>query len=108
MTFNTSTIDTVIRGDGNIGIGEADRRVTQHGAGVEGHTDSTGSDTYNMQLSDRRAAAVKAQFVNDGLLAAEVRAVGKGETQPIASNDTEESRAQNRRVVIIVTPADAN
>lgn len=84
------------------------KSVDIHGAGVEGHTDSTGSDTYNLQLSDRRAAAVKAQFVNDGLVAAEVRAVGKGETQPITSNDTEEGRAQNRRVVIIVTPEDAS
>ena len=78
------------------------------GAGVEGHTDSTGSDDYNQQLSDRRAASVKAQFVAAGLPAANVRAVGKGETQPIASNDTEEGRAQNRRVVIVITPEDAN
>ncbi len=84
------------------------KSVDIHGAGVEGHSDSTGSDSYNMQLSDRRATTVKAQFVKDGFAAAEVRAAGRGETQPIASNDTEEGRAQNRRVVIIITPADAN
>lgn len=78
------------------------------GAGVEGHTDSSGSDDYNQQLSERRAASVKAQFVKAGMPAANVRAVGRGETQPIASNDTPEGRAQNRRVVIIVTPEDAN
>ena len=61
-----------------------------------------------MQLSDRRAAAVKAEFIKAGLPTANMRAVGKGETQPIASNDTDDGRAQNRRVVIIVTPADAN
>lgn len=78
------------------------------GAGVEGHTDSTGSPEYNQQLSERRAAAVKAQFVKAGLPAANVRAVGRSETQPIAENDTPEGRTQNRRVVIIVTPDDAN
>jgi outer membrane protein OmpA-like peptidoglycan-associated protein len=79
-----------------------------HGAGVEGHTDSTGSDDYNQALSERRAAAVKAQIVGTGMADPEVRAVGLGETQPVASNDTPEGRAENRRVVIVVTPADAN
>lgn len=78
------------------------------GAGVEGHTDSSGSSDYNQQLSDRRAGTVKAQFVTAGLPAANVRAVGRGESQAIASNDTPEGRSQNRRVVIIVTPEDAN
>ncbi len=84
------------------------KSVDIHGAGIEGHTDSTGAADYNMQLSDRRAAAVKAEFVKVGLPAANMRAVGKGETQPIASNDTDDGRAQNRRVVIVITPADAN
>jgi OOP family OmpA-OmpF porin len=79
-----------------------------HGAGVEGHTDSTGSDTYNQVLSERRAAAVKVQIVGTGMAEPEVRAVGLGETQPVASNDTPEGRSENRRVVIVVTPADAN
>ncbi len=82
--------------------------VDIHGAGVEGHTDSTGSDEYNQQLSERRAASVKAEFVRGGMPEANVRPAGKGETQPIASNETEEGRTQNRRVVIVVTPADAN
>jgi outer membrane protein OmpA-like peptidoglycan-associated protein len=79
-----------------------------HGAGVEGHTDSTGSDDYNQALSERRAASVKAQIVGTGMAEREVRAIGLGETQPVASNDTPESRAENRRVVIVVTPIDAN
>ncbi len=79
-----------------------------HGAGVEGHTDSTGSDDYNQALSERRAAAVKAQIVGTGMAEPEVRAVGLGETQPVASNDDDEGRQQNRRVVIVVTPVDAN
>jgi outer membrane protein OmpA-like peptidoglycan-associated protein len=79
-----------------------------HGAGVEGHTDSTGSDDYNQALSERRAASVKAQIVSTGMAEPEVRAVGLGETQPVESNDTPEGRTENRRVVIVVTPVDAN
>ena len=82
--------------------------VDIHGAGVEGHTDSTGAEDYNQQLSDRRAASVKAELARAGMPLANVRAVGRGESQPIASNDTDDGRAQNRRVVIIVTPEDAN
>ena len=82
--------------------------VDLHGAGVEGHTDSTGSSEYNQDLSNRRASSVKAEFVKAGMPEANVRAVGKGETQPVAGNDTPEGRQQNRRVVIVVTPADAN
>lgn len=78
------------------------------GAGVEGHTDSSGSSEYNQQLSERRAASVKAEFARAGMPEANIRAVGRGETQPVASNETPEGRAQNRRVVIIVTPEDAN
>lgn len=79
-----------------------------HGAAVEGHTDSTGSDDYNQDLSERRAASVKGQLVTTGMADADVRAKGFGESDPVASNDTPEGRTQNRRVVIVVTPADAN
>ena len=78
-----------------------------HGATVEGHTDSTGSAEYNQSLSERRAQAVKARMAGAGMAPAEVGAVGKGETDPIADNGTEDGRAQNRRVVIVVTPANA-
>jgi OOP family OmpA-OmpF porin len=79
-----------------------------HGAGIDGHTDSTGSSEYNQSLSDRRAASVKRQMAASGMAEAELRARGLGETMPVAGNDTDEGRAQNRRVVIIVTPLDAN
>lgn len=78
------------------------------GAGVVGHTDSTGAVDYNLALSQRRAASVKTGLVAHGMDAAQVRDRGVGETQPIASNETEQGRQQNRRVVIIVTPADAS
>lgn len=77
------------------------------GAAVIGHTDSTGADDYNLGLSQRRAASVKVGLAAAGMDQARIRDEGRGETQPIASNDTEEGRAQNRRVVIIVAPEDA-
>ena len=78
-----------------------------HGATVEGHTDSTGADAYNLDLSQRRATAVKGALTASGLPDREIRALGMGESDPIETNETEEGRAQNRRVVIVITPADA-
>lgn len=67
---------------------------------LEGHTDSRGSDDYNKALSDRRARAVKAKLAQDyGIAANRISAVGYGESRPIASNETDEGRARNRRVV---------
>jgi len=66
---------------------------------IEGHTDSDGSDDYNMRLSLRRANALKAYLVQHGIDASRLRTVGYGESQPIASNDTDEGKAMNRRSV---------
>ena len=71
---------------------------------VYGHTDSTGSDAYNQALSERRADAVAEYLVMRGVESARLEAVGYGETQPIASNDTIEGRGQNRRVEIKIVP----
>lgn len=68
---------------------------------VEGHTDSMGSDAYNSQLSQRRARAVVDYLVSKGVSSSRLKAVGKGESHPVASNDTREGRAQNRRVEVI-------
>jgi OOP family OmpA-OmpF porin len=70
---------------------------------VQGHTDSIGTDSYNFGLSQRRADAVKAYLISRGLSAAILTAKGFGKTKPIASNDTAEGRAQNRRVAFEVT-----
>ena len=67
---------------------------------VVGHTDSRGSASYNQALSQRRAAAVAAVLIREhGISASRVASRGAGESSPIASNDTKEGRAQNRRVV---------
>ncbi len=63
-----------------------------------GHTDSTGPEAYNQKLSERRAEAVKAYLVSKGVDPQKVYTEGKGESQPIASNQTKEGRAKNRRV----------
>src|SRR3989339_2001240 len=64
---------------------------------VEGHTDSTGSDDYNMDLSNRRAAAVRNLLTSRGIADSRVDVVGYGESMPAATNDTEAGRQKNRR-----------
>lgn len=71
---------------------------------VEGHTDSRGSETQNMSLSERRAESVRAHLVSRGIDASKISSVGLGESRPIADNSTAEGRANNRRVEIIVQP----
>jgi outer membrane protein OmpA-like peptidoglycan-associated protein len=69
---------------------------------VAGHTDSVGSEKYNQGLSDRRANAVKDYLISKGVKASRLSARGYGESRPVASNDTDEGRAENRRVELIV------
>ena len=65
---------------------------------IAGHTDSLGDDRYNLALSQRRADAVKAYFVNADVDVGLISSVGYGESQPVASNDTDKGRTQNRRI----------
>jgi OOP family OmpA-OmpF porin len=65
-----------------------------------GHTDSVGSDAYNQKLSERRAMAVKEYLVSKGIPASKITTIGKGESQPVATNKTAEGRQKNRRVDI--------
>lgn len=65
---------------------------------IEGHTDSRGSDEYNKNLSQRRAESVATYLAQRGVTASNMRAVGFGEERPVASNETDAGRAENRRV----------
>jgi len=69
---------------------------------LQGHTDSVGADKYNLNLSQRRADAVRAYLLSQGVSASQIVARGYGEAQPVADNGTAEGRAQNRRVVMKV------
>lgn len=73
---------------------------------VLGHTDSIGSELYNLELSIRRAEAVMEYLRARNIALARLRANGRGEAEPIADNATVEGRAVNRRVEIIVRPVD--
>lgn len=94
--------------DGEIAVAAATMKdFPAVNAVVEAHTDSTGTDQYNLWLSERRAEAVFNLLVDKyGVNPAQLTAVGRGETMPVASNSTAEGRAQNRRVVLIMDDPD--
>lgn len=69
---------------------------------IEGHADSTGSEAHNLDLSKRRADAVAAALIADGVSASRITSQGFGDSMPVATNDTQAGRQQNRRVEIIV------
>ena len=71
---------------------------------VVGYTDSTGAAEYNQRLSEKRARSVADYFISRQIPPVRVQTFGKGENDPIASNDTPEGRQQNRRVVLILVP----
>lgn len=77
-----------------------------HNIVVEGHTDSRGRREFNMELSYNRARAVMQFLVNNGVLAESTSAQGLGPDRPLATNNTRDGRAQNRRVEIIVKPVE--
>jgi len=69
---------------------------------IEGHTDNRGTDEYNLHLSEQRAESVRGALITRGVDAGRISARGFGETRPIAANDNEAGRQQNRRVEIII------
>lgn len=98
-----------LRADAGVGI---DRllvfveRDTRKAIRIEGHTDATGSVEANRDLSLRRAEAVRDALVARGIPVERIRVYGLGEGEPVAPNDDAEGRALNRRVVVILEPAD--
>lgn len=88
-------------------VAEVLRRHPDRQIVVEGHTDSVGSDAGNRALSQERAERVVEYLTRRGVPAESIRPVGRGETEPVATNRTQEGRANNRRVEIIVEAAHA-
>ncbi|MGH7651660.1 MAG: OmpA family protein [Gemmatimonadaceae bacterium] len=74
---------------------------------IVGHTDSVGTDAYNLDLSQRRALAASAYLQSLGVPASRLQTAGKGESEPVQPNDTEEGRARNRRVEIAIYASEA-
>ncbi|HEY0943444.1 MAG TPA: OmpA family protein [Steroidobacter sp.] len=105
ITFATNSADLNAQFYNALGgvamvLKEYDKTVIE----VAGHTDSTGSDQYNQQLSQRRAQSVASYLAGQGISSQRLLTVGAGEAYPIASNDTEAGRAQNRRVEMTIVP----
>lgn len=73
---------------------------------IIGHTDNVGKDAFNLDLSMKRATSVKKYLISKGVMESIITSEGKGETMPIASNDTEEGRSKNRRVEFVITKPD--
>jgi outer membrane protein OmpA-like peptidoglycan-associated protein len=75
---------------------------------VAGHTDSVGSEAYNQKLSERRAQAVADYLISRGVSGTRLMVIGAGESHPVASNETEAGRAENRRVELTIVPVRAD
>jgi outer membrane protein OmpA-like peptidoglycan-associated protein len=74
---------------------------------IVGHTDATGTDSYNMNLSDRRARSAADYLTTSGVQYSRIRTNGRGEIEPVASNDNEMGRQQNRRVEVAIFASEA-
>lgn len=108
VTFATNSSDLspaffeVLNSVGKV-LKEFDQTVVE----VAGHTDSTGSESYNQSLSDRRAASVSQYLTARGISGQRLLTVGMGELRPVADNATPEGRQANRRVEITMVPVTA-
>jgi outer membrane protein OmpA-like peptidoglycan-associated protein len=86
------------------GVGVVLKEYNKTVVEVAGHTDSSGSDQYNQALSQRRAQSVAGYLGSQGVKSERLITVGAGESHPVASNDTEQGRAANRRVELTIVP----
>ncbi len=109
VTFATDSSDLspaffdVLNSVGKV-LGEFDKTVVE----VAGHTDSTGSDSYNQSLSERRAASVVTYLQGQEVMSQRLITVGMGEARPVADNVTADGRQANRRVEITMVPLTAS
>jgi OmpA-OmpF porin, OOP family len=101
--FATNSADLKVAGQAALDtFATRAKQLNVSGISVVGHADSRGDAGYNQGLSERRANTVKAYLESKGILGSLIRAEGEGENSPVATNDTKDGRAQNRRVDITV------
>lgn len=99
--FNSAQLTS----DSEVVLDQAVRVLKQNSAvnvDIVGHTDNRGVESYNQQLSEKRAASVRDYLISRGVDASSLTAIGKGENSPISSNDTKDGRRKNRRVEFVV------
>lgn len=109
VLFDLNKADLKASGEQTIGrLAQFMREYEDRRVRVEGYTDSTGKDSYNQQLSERRAEAVRDALVSQGIERRRVETKGYGEQYPVASNDTSAGRQQNRRVEIVISDEEGN
>ena len=99
----SATLTSTLQGDLQ-DVAASLNRYPNSTVNVLGHTDNTGAAAYNIDLSQRRAQSVASVLINSGVAAQRVRVTGMGENQPVATNQTPEGRALNRRVELVITP----
>lgn len=105
ITFDTDS--TFVRGSLQDDLASLAQNLDQYPnstVDVIGHTDSVGDASYNQNLSSRRAASVETVLLNNGVTGNRIRAYGRGETEPVASNDSASGRGANRRVEVVIRP----
>ena len=103
FAVDSATVNNALRND-LLTVADSLKSYPQSRVQVVGHTDNTGSATYNQGLSERRANAVADVLMNGGVAFGRIETIGRGEDQPVASNLTAEGKAQNRRVEIVILP----
>ncbi len=104
--FATGQAELAVAARDNLGaVIDVLARHPERAVSIEGHTDSSGPDDVNLALSERRARSVRESLIAQGADPSRITATGFGESQPIASNDTAEGRARNRRVEIVIEGA---
>lgn len=105
VTFDTGSSSLKPAGANTlVGVAMVLKEYDKTAVNVVGHTDSTGSRETNMRLSQQRADSVASSLITQGVSASRIRTAGVGPDQPVASNSTEQGKAQNRRVTITLSP----
>ena len=109
VLFDLNQADLKSAGEQTVGrLAQFMREYENRRVRIEGYTDSTGSDAYNQQLSERRAESVRNALLNQGISSRRIEIKGYGEQYPVASNENSAGRQQNRRVEIVISDTDGN